>query len=145
MVGLPAGTGPVGGPQPPIPPGTPTPSPAPPTPSPTAGMQPFSTKPHITAVAARGMQSNARSSSVHVSTVGSDISALEGYCVFVSRPFTQWKTQKTGRTITLIEGGNAYVIFYFGSTPPTVGELLQPVRCKNRSTHRIQGLETDCD
>ena len=67
------------------------------------------------------MQSSARSTSTHVSSVGMDISALEGYCVFVSRPFTQWKTQKTGRTITLINDGNAYVVFYFGSSPPTVG------------------------
>ena len=100
------------------------PSPAPPTPAPTAvvaSSQPFSTKPYIDVKLARRMQSSARSTSTHVSSVGMDISALEGYCVFVSRPFTQWKTQKTGRTITLINDGNAYVVFYFGSSPPTVG------------------------
>ena len=118
-----------------------TPSPTPPTPSPTATTQSFSTKPHITAVAARAMQSNARSSSVHVSSVGTDISALEGYCVFVSRPFTQWKTHKTGRTVTLIEGGNAYVIFYFGSSPPTVGNYYNLFDVKIAQHTEYKGLK----
>jgi len=141
MVGLPSGTGPVGGPQPPIPPGTPTPSPTPPSPTPTAAMQPFSVGTHITAIAARGMQSQARSSSTHVSTVGMDISTLEGYCVFVSRPFTQWKTQKTGRTITFIHDGNAYVVFYFGSRPPAVGDYYNLYDVKVAQHTAYKGLK----
>jgi hypothetical protein len=123
-----------------------TPSPAPPTPAPTAvvaSSQPFSTKPRISTAVARRMQSSARSSSTHVSSAGTGatIPALDGYCVFVSRPFTQWKTQKTGRTITFISNGDAYVVFYFGSSPPTVGNYYNLFDVKIAQHTEYKGLK----
>lgn len=79
-------------------------------------------KPRISQAAAKQMGVDARSTSTFIGSKGDSLS-ITGYVTFVSHPFRNRKFG-TGRTVQVTEGGNIYVLFYFGNNVPELGQYI---------------------
>ena len=80
-------------------------------------------EPKISQAEAKRKSQNSKKTSTHQGNIGDTIN-ISGYVTFVSRPFRNRK-MGSGQTIQLVsDAGNVYVIFWYSSNKPTVGDYI---------------------